>query len=291
MLSKWGALISRASYSTKMPLVKAACLIIGDEVLNGKITDTNSRFFAKYCYGLGIQLREIVTIGDQKDQICATITRLSAENDFIVTSGGIGSTHDDITYESVAAAFGLHCSLDLECQGRMTRISKPEQRYDPEALKAFYRMATLPKGAEVRNHYVVDELWVPIVSISQKVHILPGIPQLFERLLTAFVPTLKQAYHITEQDPHLYERYFVKTKKSESEIAAFLRQLQARCVEISSEIKIGSYPHYGLGFNTVSILGLSEHSIFLKELVKETLRELDGSTITAEMEEKYSDNR
>ncbi|SCU93210.1 LANO_0E03290g1_1 [Lachancea nothofagi CBS 11611] len=277
--------------NTKMPLVKAACLIIGDEVLNGKITDTNSRFFAQYCYGLGIQLREIVTIGDQKDQISQTVKRLSAENDFIITSGGIGPTHDDITYESIASGFDLHCELDQECQDRMRKISKPEQRHDAESLKDFYRMATLPKGPEVHNHYVLDELWVPIVSIRNKVYILPGIPQLFERLLHAFEPTLKRIYQISEQNPHLYQRYFVKTAKSESQISAFLRELQGRCTPVSREIKIGSYPHYGMGFNTVSILGLKEHDLFLKELVKEAVQRLNGTTITAEMEQKYSDSR
>ncbi|CEP62490.1 flavin adenine dinucleotide pyrophosphatase LALA0_S05e06810g [Lachancea lanzarotensis] len=277
--------------SQKMPLVNAACLIIGDEVLNGKITDTNSRFFAQYCYRLGVNLREIATIGDQKDQISSSITRLSAENDFVITSGGIGPTHDDITYESIASAFNLHCKLDNQCQDRMRKISKPEQRYDSDALKDFYRMATLPTGPDVHNYYVLDELWVPIVGISKKVYILPGIPQLFEKLLNAFEPTLKQLYDVNERNPHLYERYFIKTKKSESEISAFLRELQSRCLTVSKEIKIGSYPHYGMGFNTVSILGLKEHNIFLKELVKESLQKLDGTPITAEEEQRYSDAR
>ncbi|SCU99017.1 LAFA_0G21440g1_1 [Lachancea sp. 'fantastica'] len=277
--------------TSQMPLVKAACLIIGDEVLNGKITDTNSRFFAQYCYRLGINLREIATIGDQKDQISSSIKRLSAENDLVITSGGIGPTHDDITYESIASAFNLHCELNKQCQDRMRKISKPEQRYDSNALKDFYRMATLPAGPEVHSFYVLDELWVPIVAISQKVYILPGIPQLFEKLLNAFEPTLKQLYNVNDRDPHLYERYFIKTKKSESEISAFLRELQSRCVAVSGEIKIGSYPHYGMGFNTVSILGLKEHTIFLKELVKESIQKLDGKPITAEEEQRISDSR
>lgn len=275
----------------RMPSVKGACVIIGDEVLNGKITDTNSRFFAKYCYRLGIQLREIVTIGDQKEQIVQTIKRLSAENDFIVTSGGIGPTHDDITYESVASSFGLPCELNFECQDRMRKISHPEKRHDPEALKDFYRMATLPAGPEVHSYYVLKEFWVPIVSIQKKVYILPGIPQLFEKLLLAFEPSVKEIYSISEREPHNYERFFVKTPKSESQISSYLRELQTRCLQVSDEIKIGSYPHYGMGFNTVSILGLKKHEVFLKELVKEAIEKLDGTAITAEMEEKYSDSR
>lgn len=284
-------LSNKARFRAKMPTVKAACVIIGDEVLNGKIKDTNSGFFANYCYNLGIQLREIVTVGDEKDQIAKTIKRLSQENDFIVTSGGIGPTHDDITYESVSSSFGLRCELNSECQDRMRKISHPELRHDPEALKNFYRMATLPSGPTVHNYYVLKDFWVPIVSIQRKVYILPGIPQLFEKLLQAFEPSVKNIYQLSDREPHNYERFFVKTPKTESQISSFLRELQQRCLQVSDEIKIGSYPHYGMGFNTVSILGLKKHSIFLKELVKETVEKLDGTPITAEMEEKYSNNR
>ncbi|SCV01136.1 LAMI_0G09538g1_1 [Lachancea mirantina] len=280
-----------SSFATRMPSMKAACVIIGDEVLNGKITDTNSRFFAKYCYNLGLELQEISTIGDRRDQIISTIQRLSTENDFIVTSGGIGSTHDDITYEAIASGFGLTCKLDVECQERMRKISQPESKYQGDALKAFYRMATLPEGPNVNNYYVSKDLWVPIVSISKKVYILPGIPQLYEKLLTDFAPTVKQIYGLGEERSQYYRRFFVKTRQSESQTASYLRDLQSRCNDVSSDIKIGSYPHFGTGFSTVSILGLAEHELFLKEVVKEVCQKIDGTPITAEMEQKYSDAR
>lgn len=279
------------SLKIKMPLVKGACLIIGDEVLNGKITDTNSRFFAKYCYKLGIHLREIVTVGDEHEQIVDTIRRLKADNDFIVTSGGIGPTHDDITYESVASSFGLECKLDEECQRRMRKISDPEARHQGDALRAFYRMATLPNGPNVKNYYVHDDLWVPIVSIEKKVYVLPGVPQLFERLLTGFTNTLKGLYGLEKDAAHEYQRYFVKTPMSESEISMFLAKIQKRGTEVSKEIKIGSYPHFGMGFNTVSILGLKKDDAFLKQIVKETIQTLKGTEISATEEQQISDAR
>lgn len=270
-----------------MPKVNAACVIIGDEVLNGKIIDTNSRFFSRYCYEAGIKLGEIVTIGDDETQIVDTLRGLSKKYQFIVTSGGIGPTHDDITYSSIAKSFNLPTKLDLVCKERMQKLSNPESRLDAQALKDFYRMATFPHGPTVKNYYISDDLWVPICSIDQKVYILPGIPQLFTRMITEFTPTLKKIYDLKEQT-HEYIRFFIKTPLTESQISTYLRKLQEEADKISDEIKIGSYPHFGMGFNTISILGTKEHEKYLQDITKRTIKEVNGEQITAELEEQYS---
>lgn len=270
-----------------MSKVNAACVIIGDEVLNGKITDTNSKFFAKYCYGMGIRLGEIVTIADDETQIVNTMRRISKDYQFIVTSGGIGPTHDDITYESVAKSFNLPVKIDEECKTRMDRISHPEARLDAKGLKDCYRMVTMPSGSLVKNYYVADDLWVPICSIDHKVYILPGIPQLFTRMLTSFTPTIRKIYDLKEND-HEYIRFFIKTPQSESQISSYLRDLQNEANTVSNEIKIGSYPHFGLGFNTVSILGTKDNEKFLKDISSRTVTALKGEQISAEQEEEYS---
>lgn len=274
-----------------MPSVTAACLIIGDEVLNGKITDTNSRFFAQYCYKLGVELKEIATVGDEEGQIVDTLHRLCGKYNIIVTSGGIGPTHDDITYDSIAKSLNLPCKLDKECQEHMRRVSNPEARHSAEALKDYYRMATLPSGDNVHNYYIFDDLWVPVVSINKQVYIFPGIPQLFERLLNGMSPILKEVYSLKDTDDNEYQRYFIKTEMSESQISGFLRQLQERSANVSSSIKIGSYPHFGMGFNTVSILGTKDHKSFLKQITEEAVAKLNGEEISAEMEKEYSDSR
>lgn len=278
---------SRLSPLLKMPKVSAACLIIGDEVLNGKIIDTNSRFFAKYCWDTGISLREIVTVGDDEQQIVETLQGLAKKYQLIVTSGGIGPTHDDITYESIAKSFQMSTKLDLECKERMQKISNPESRLDPEALKNFYRMATFPYGPKVKNYYVADDLWVPICSVDNKVYILPGIPQLFTRMIKEFTPTLRQIYGL-HQDTREYVRFFVKTPLSESQISQFLRKLQEDAAKVSEDIKIGSYPHFGMGFNTVSILGTKDHEQYLKKVSEKTITELKGESVAPELEEQYS---
>lgn len=280
---------SALSRLTKMTKVNAACVIIGDEVLNGKITDTNSKFFAKYCYQNGIRLGEIVTVGDDETQIVNTLRRVSKEYQFIVTSGGIGPTHDDITYESIAKSFDLPVKIDEECQKRMQRISNPEARLDSQGLRDCYRMVTMPHGSQVKNYYVADDLWVPICSIDHKVYILPGIPQLFSRMITGFTPTMRKIYDLQESE-HEYVRFFVKTPLSESQISHYLRDLQSEANKVSEEIKIGSYPHFGMGFNTVSILGTKDSEKFLEEIAKRTLDKLNGELITAEQEEQYSNH-
>ena len=272
-----------------MAKITAACIIIGDEILNGKIRDSNSAFFAKYCYDLGIQLKEIATVGDEEEQIVETVRLLTAKYDFIVTTGGIGPTHDDITYKSIAKSFNLPCKLDEECKDRMTKKSAPEDRLDKQSLIEHYRMATLPYGDSVENYYVADDLWVPICSIDHNIYIFPGIPQLFSKLLTLFVPTLKEIYKIQNND-HEYMRYFVKTKLSESQISQYLRLLQEEASKVSDDIKIGSYPHYGMGFNTVSIFGTTEFSDYLQKIKNNTVETLNGEEVSAEYEERVSNN-
>jgi molybdenum cofactor synthesis domain-containing protein len=83
----------------------AGCLIIGDEVLNGKTKDTNSNYFAKFCFDRGIDLKRIEVIPDDEDDIVEAARRMTSKYDFVITSGGIGPTPDDITYQSLAKAF------------------------------------------------------------------------------------------------------------------------------------------------------------------------------------------
>lgn len=273
-----------------MSKINAACIIIGDEVLNGKIIDTNSRFFARYCFNLGIKLKEIVTIGDEEDQIVETVNKLSKKYQFIVTTGGIGSTHDDITYEALSKSFGLPCLLNEEVKRKMQEKQNPESRLDKQALKDYYKMATLPTGDNVKNYYVSDDLWVPICSINHQVFIFPGIPQLFEKMLTSFTPILKNLFQLTDKYNE-YVRYFVKTKLTESQISHSLKLYQEESEKISPEIKIGSYPHYGMGFNTISILGEKKHDKFLRTIVDRAITNLEGEEIPSVLEDSYSNNR
>ncbi|KAK9364742.1 MoaB/Mog domain-containing protein [Lipomyces kononenkoae] len=266
-------------------LSTAACLIIGDEVLNGKIRDTNSYTFAKYCFEIGLDLKRVEVISDEEHEIVNAAQRMAKDYDFVVTSGGIGPTHDDITYQSVAKAFNLPLVLHDETVERMKRLGR--RRIDPndlEAIRAQMRMATLPKGngSTETDIIYVEDYWVPVVCVASKVYILPGIPQLFEGLLFGIRP------YIIPRIPTSQRKYrlLVATRKAESEMAPYLMKLQ-ECVN-DKAIKIGSYPHMSEGINTVSFIGKEEYLDYMQGLVKETEEALEGQQITAEEEAKLS---
>lgn len=266
----------------------AGCLIIGDEVLNGKILDTNSYEFAKYCFKeLSIPVKRTIVCGDDQDDIIRSLKTLTDENcDFIVTSGGIGSTHDDITYDALAAAFKVPCKLDNETVQRMQAIRglylagllKPE-------LDAFYRMATLPQPAgetKVLKLFTDESLWVPIVGLNEKVFVLPGVPQLFKKLLIGLGEAVKPRCVSQE-----YTRFFVKTRKGELSIAPFLGEIQKRCdAAFNKRVKIGSYPHFDWKIVTVSIIGdKSVPELDLRKVVEEVVKNVEGDEITAKEED------
>ncbi|ODQ76947.1 hypothetical protein BABINDRAFT_42590 [Babjeviella inositovora NRRL Y-12698] len=271
----------------------AAILIIGDEVLNSKIRDLNSYTFAKFCFAHGITLKAISVVGDEALEIASEIRRMSAKYDFIVTSGGIGPTHDDITYEALATAFNLPLRLDETVVKRMKQL-RSQLTFDlnPEQLAAQYRMATFPFGPEVKNIITDESLWVPVVAIRNQVHVLPGVPQLFSRLLTGLGDILKPRF--PDLSSREYLRYYVKTSISESRLAPYLTSVQNQwdatlaSEAVDDRIKIGSYPHMGLRINTISIIGLVKFKSQLREIVAGVVENLEGQEISKEEEDQMS---
>lgn len=272
----------------------AACLIIGDEVLNGKILDTNSHEFAKVCFQqLSIPLKKTIVCGDDKDDIIRSLEVLKQEGcDLLVTSGGIGPTHDDITYEAIARAYGLPCTVDPEVKSRMYKIRGDYLAgLDLQQTGAFLRMATVPQAnldTSVEKVFSDESLWVPIVGIDHQVYILPGVPQLFKRLLGHLAEYIKDRVV-----PNSQQRFFVKTETKESELAPFLTDLQHRCdLEYAKNaVKIGSYPHFAWSLNTISIIGDSSlTSGALRKIVNEVVSSIGGHAqeISAEEEDKLS---
>ncbi|OBA19031.1 Molybdopterin binding protein [Metschnikowia bicuspidata var. bicuspidata NRRL YB-4993] len=241
----------------------AGCLIIGDEVLNGKILDTNLFEFAKFCFNeLSVPLKKTIVCGDDTEDIIQSLEILRQNKcDFIVTSGGIGSTHDDITYEALSLAFHLQCLLDSETVDKMHALRGPYLLLlSKSQLDSFYRMATLPQASDdvsVLKLFTDESLWVPIVGINEQVYVLPGVPQLFKKLLTGLGASLKDRVK-----PEKFTRFFVQTTTGESSLAPFLSDLQNHCNTIHGpgKIKLGSYPHFNWKINTISIIGDSSVS-------------------------------
>lgn len=234
----------------------AGCLIIGDEVLNGKIQDTNSYEFAKYCFNkLKIPLKKVIVCSDDKQDIKSSLDILNKEVDFIVTSGGLGSTHDDVSYEAIASYYNVDYKLDHEVVDRMKSLrGEYIKGLSPDQLNSFYRMATLPVASsttKVEKIFIDKSLWFPIVAIDAKTFILPGIPQLFVKLIDAILPLLQPRVQTQS-----FQRLYVKTTSGESEFATFLGNLQDKLDKKYgvNSIKLGSYPHVSWKVNTISII-------------------------------------
>ena len=195
----------------------AAFLVIGNEILSGKVADTNTGRLARLLRKKGIELRRVVTIPDEPDAIAAETAQLSAAHDLVFTSGGVGATHDDVTMEGVARAFGtgvIHHSRFLESL---------RQR----GLETSHRdLARVPKGAELREGR--SGAW-PVV-VMRNVWILPGLPPVFERKLEILAECLPEG-----------PRYFADEElvpRPEEELIPLLD----RVVAAHPGVQIGSYP-------------------------------------------------
>ncbi|WWC73571.1 uncharacterized protein I206_107543 [Kwoniella pini CBS 10737] len=258
----------------------AGCLIIGDEVLNGKTKDTNSNFFAQFCFDLGIELKRIEVIADDEDEIIEAARRMTKAYDFVVTSGGIGPTHDDITYASLGKAFNLSLKHDQETIRRMSELTTPKRREElknatPAEKEARNRMALFPtnNGPEESKSEIIfvdSEKWVPVVRLDGKLCIFPGIPSLFQQLLLALTPYLPLPPASSKPFRHL-----IYTSKPESTIAPFLTELQARVKK--EGIRVGSYPYLYSGVH-VSLIGHDVERV--RELGQEVVKELDGKVVS-----------
>ncbi|GJE86322.1 competence/damage-inducible protein A [Phanerochaete sordida] len=251
----------------------AAALIIGDEILNGKTLDRNSNYFARYCFEQGIELKRIEVIADEEDEIVEASRRMVKNYDFVITSGGIGPTHDDITYASLAKAFNQPLKHHPETLRRMEAMIQHRadiQNQTEEQRIARERMALFPADAEVL--YTGPEIWVPVVRLEGKLCVFPGIPRLFQRMLDGLLPYLPL--------PPASERpcrQQIFTSKPESSIAPYLTELQARTKE--DGIRVGSYPLLQHGVY-VSLIGYDREHV--NSLAKEAAKALDGRLVSDE---------
>ena len=197
----------------------AGLLVIGNEILSGKVVDTNSPYLASELRELGVDLRRILTIPDELDIIADETRKMSEAYDFVFTSGGIGPTHDDITFDGVALAFGRETQLH---QGMCDRIERAQGKPANESQK---KMAMIPSGAKLID---AGDLWFPVV-IVENVHIFPGIPELLRKKFASVRERFSgEAFHLKQ----------VYVTRQESDIAQFLHDLLAEF----PQLMLGSYP-------------------------------------------------
>ena len=201
----------------------AAILIIGDEILSGRTREGNAYWLAAELVAAGITLAEIRVISDDHATIVAAVRELSARNDTLFTSGGIGPTHDDITADAVADAFGR--SIDVRDDARALLGAHYAAR-GVEFTEARMRMARIPEGATLIENPVSI---APGFSIGNT-HVMAGVPNVFQAMVATVLPTL------TGGAPLLSESW--RVLRAESEVAGPLRDL----AEAYPDLSFGSYP-------------------------------------------------
>lgn len=199
----------------------AGIAIIGDEILSGKFVEENAAFLIGELRTLGVELRRIVVIPDELEDIAATVLELSARFDHVFTSGGVGPTHDDVTMAAIAKAFGTTIVRQPELERRV-RAYWGDKLSEPNL-----RLADVPATAELV--YGKDLIW-PVVAVNN-VYILPGVPSLFRRKFVDIRDRFRT-------EPVTVARVYVDAE--EGSIAADLDAV----VAAHPAVKIGSYPRF-----------------------------------------------
>src|SRR5580658_10725223 len=163
-------------------IVTAALLVIGDEILSGRTKDKNIGYIAEYLTNIGIDLKEVRVVPDEEPEIVTALNALRARYTYVFTTGGIGPTHDDITADAVAKAFGVAIGEDPRALAVMM------QRYQPADLTpARRRMARIPEGAELIENPVSK---APGFRIGN-VYVLAGVPAVMQAMLDFAVKSMK----------------------------------------------------------------------------------------------------
>ena len=218
--------------------VNAAILIIGNEILSGRTQDTNTSTLATWLNSIGVKVNEVRIISDVEKTIVDNLNILRKENDYVFTTGGIGPTHDDITAESVAKAFGLKYEIHNEAFKILEAYYKKG-----EFNEGRQKMVWMPKNAEL---ILNPTSGAPGFSV-ENVFCLPGVPSILKSMLGG----LKDK--IVGGEPILSLTISLRTV--ESEIANSLTKVQNQ----NKDVEIGSYPFFHAGKIGVSIVLRSEN--------------------------------
>ena len=204
------------------PSKSAAALVVGNELLSGKVQDENVVALARTLRALGIRLRRVVMVLDDVDTIAEEVRRLSKEHDVVFTSGGVGPTHDDLTVEGVARAFGRRVVMNPTMEAML------RAHYRERCTEGHLHMALVPEGAELA---VSREVTWPTI-IVENVWLLPGVPEIFRmklgvvrERLAGGIPFVSRAVFTMMDEGHL-------------------KPLLDAVVAAHPEVEVGSYPRW-----------------------------------------------
>jgi molybdenum cofactor synthesis domain-containing protein len=241
-----------------MPNPTAAMLVIGDEILSGRTRDSNLAHLARELAAKGIDLGEARVVADVEADIVAAVNALRGRFDHVFTSGGIGPTHDDITADAIAAAFGV--ALDVRADARAvlaTNYADPERELNDARL----RMARVPEAATLIDNPISK---APGFTIGN-VHVMAGVPAIFEAMLAGLLPRLAGGRPLLSET--------IEAGRPEGEVALPLRRL----AEAHPAVAMGSYPHSRGGVLGTALVLRSQDAAALAaaaDALRRTLAEL-----------------
>jgi molybdenum cofactor synthesis domain-containing protein len=204
--------------------VTAAVMIIGDEILSGRTQDTNLNFIARYLGTYGVDLAEARVVPDIEDEIVTALNALRAKYDYVITTGGIGPTHDDITADCVAKAFGVELYEHPEI------IEMMRSRWQGELNAARRRMARVPVGGSLVKNAVQGP---PGFQIGN-VFVLAGVPMVMRGMMDDVVPRLRTGAVVIS-----------RTVRVEGAGEGVIAEPLANLAKAHPDLSIGSYPFFG----------------------------------------------
>lgn len=229
----------------------AGLIIIGNEILSGKIQDQNSFFLATELRALGVSLMRISVIPDDLETISREATRFSDIHDFVITTGGVGPTHDDITMAGIARGFGVQLVRHPVLERKF------RDRYGDAANEAVMKMAEVPEGSEVVEF---DTNNFPLV-VFKNIFIFPGIPRYLQEKFTLVRERFRTSVFFLKR---------IYLKANESEIATTLNEV----VNNNDCVTFGSYPILGIPEYQIILTAESKLEIVLQKAVEELLAKL-----------------
>jgi molybdenum cofactor synthesis domain-containing protein len=235
-------------------------LVIGDEILSGRTEDKNIAQVARWLNSQGIRLQEVRVVPDVQDAIVSAVNSLRSAYDYVITTGGIGPTHDDITVDSIAAAFGVPVTTDPRAREILEDYYR--QR-GVELTDARLRMARVPQGAELIPNPTSG---APGVKMGN-VFILAGVPNIAAAMLQGLDGKLQGGRPMTSVT--------VSAHAAESEVAALLKQVQ----DDHPGVSVGSYPFYRDGGFGADFVVRSDDEGLAKRCAEDLLERLKAAGV------------
>ncbi len=240
-------------------IVTAALIVIGDEILSGRTKDKNTGYIADYMTAIGIRLGEVRVVSDIEDEIVSAINALREKYTYVFTTGGIGPTHDDITADAVARAFGVPIDVDERAVAMM------RERYAPGDLtETRLLMARIPEGADLIENSVSR---APGFMIGNVI-VMAGVPRIMQVMLDNVTPRLKTGAKLLTRT--------VRVERPEGDVAPGLGRVQNE----HPEVQMGSYPFFAKEKLGTHLVLRSDDEGQLDEALKSIWRMLEAEGFT-----------